>query len=892
MRALSLLLATVAMGCTTTVTDALGPSGDGGRAEVDVVAALDGARPTADVMCVRPRAVELPAEGVRAWGEVLARFDTRDDDVQDLPFANTACAVRRDRAAVFRYTAEADGALAIFGTGVLEVFADCEGGYRALGCARAASFNATLQQPLWTPPLRVGTSVFIVATDFDTSTGDASVGHAGELSVRTAVPRGRGESCDTRARVRPQRCGPGLVCDEGICVDAPTPPRRCNVTRQDCPAGLRCNGARVCVTPRAMGARCGNGEVCEASLRCVPDVYGQNRCGPPRREGERCVPANGDETCDAGLSCDGDLLVCTRGVEVGGPCETFTCAPGNCPSGRCAPCVRRACVAGAVCVRGTCERPAARPWGVCDGRDPAGCPAGYGCVANRCRPAPVGINEVCEEVSGPGCAPGLVCITGRCTRWQQRGSRCARDADCPAATYCEGGRCGVPGDEGLPCRDTLPRCDGDARCLGGTCVAAGSCEQRALGARCGPGQSCALVPASGCQADGGEGRRCRDGAEARALGLCDAGLMCEGLVCVPRMRSGTGCVVGRRCGDGLRCVSTGVGTRCAPEGSEGALCSSGPWLTCAEGLNCTGGRCQVAHLQRGESCSALAACVPELVCGRQDGRCAPRGTLANHCRFDEPWCDPGLTCVGSTQPTCLRVVSLGGGCLDALCASGSSCTRDGRCVASGSLGARCDGTLACDASLRCVQGFCGTPIVEGEACSTQADCVDGLTCDGGRCVALAAIPVGGMGDRCRSSQPWCDPGLTCDRTTCIAALPLGASCSPSTLCADGLSCVLGALGACRPHGVIGARCRATAPYCDEGAVCFYGQCVATAAPGGECTTAGAACAPGHTCVRVNLQPRCVADGSEGGYCRTNVVEVCDPGLRCNAVDRCVRATGA
>jgi hypothetical protein len=104
--------------------------------------------------------------------------------------------------------------------------------------------------------------------------------------------------------------------------------------------------------------------------------------------------------------------------------------------------------------------------------------------------------------------------------------------------------------------------------------------------------------------------------------------------------------------------------------------------------------------------------------------------------------------------------------------------------------------------------------------------------------------------------------------------------------------VLGALGTCRPHGVIGARCRATAPYCDEGAVCYYGQCVATASPGGDCTTVGAACAPGHTCVRVNLQPRCVADGSEGGYCRTNVVEVCDPGLRCNAVDRCVRATGA
>ena len=888
MRAPTLLLAIVAMGCTTTVTDSLGSSGDGGRGGVDVVAGSDGARPAADATCVRPRAVALPAEGVRAWGEVLARFDTRDDDVQDLPFANTACAVRRDRAAVFRYTAEADGALAIFGTGVLEVFADCEGGYRALGCAHFASYTDSPQQPLWTPPLRAGTSVFIVATDPDTAAGEASVGHAGGLSVRAAVPRARGESCATRERARPQWCGPGLVCDAFTCVDAPIPPRRCNTTWQDCPAGQRCNGNGVCVTPRAMGARCDGRDVCEASLRCLPDAFGQNRCGPPRREGERCVVANGEDVCDAGLTCDAERRVCTRGVELGGPCESFTCAPGNCPNERCAPCVRRACVAGAVCVRGRCERRVAQPWGACDGRDPAGCPAGYGCVANRCRPAPVGVDEVCHEVSGPGCAPGTVCITGRCTPWQQRGSRCVRDADCPAATRCEGGRCGVPGDEGLPCRDTLPRCDGDARCLGGTCVGAGTCEQRSLGARCGAGRSCVRGTTSGCEADGGEGRRCRDGAEARALGLCDAGLVCEGLVCVPRMRSGGGCVPGRRCADGRWCISAGMGTRCVPDGSEGTPCSPS-WSTCAEGLSCSGGFCQVARLQRGEACSPVAACVPALVCGSQDGRCAPRGTFSNACRFAEPWCDPGLTCVGLINPICLRVSPPGGGCLDALCAAGAICTGDGRCVAPGSLGARCDSPLRCDASLRCRLGFCGAPAVEGEACASPLECADDLVCEAGRCIAPVVRPTGGRDQRCRVSSPWCDPGLVCDGTTCAAGAPVGAPCGGSTACGEGLSCVA---GICRAHGVVGARCRAAAPSCDDGAVCYYGQCVATASPGGDCTTVGAACAPGHTCVRVNLQPRCVADGSEGGYCRTNVVEVCDPGLRCNAVDRCVRTTGA
>jgi hypothetical protein len=459
MRSLSLLLAIVAMGCTTTVTDSLGPSGDGGRGEVDVVAGSDGARPAADVMCVRPRAVELPAEGVRAWGEVLARFDTREDAVQDLPFANTACAVRRDRAAVFRYTAEADGALAIRGPDMLEVFADCEGGYRSLGCSRA---NATMSvpPPLWTPPLRTGESVYIVATNVVTAWGEASQGLEGELSVRRAVPRQRGESCDSRERARPQWCGPGLICNGLTCVDAPTPPRFCDISLQDCPTGQRCNGAMLCVTPRARGELCDDREVCEPALRCVPDGFGLNRCGSPLREDERCVPGSGEEMCDTGLTCDAELLVCSRGVALGGPCETFTCAVENCPSGRCASCVRRACVPGALCVRGTCERREVRPWGACDGRDPSGCPEGYGCFASRCRPSPAGVEEPCDDAMGPGCAPGLVCILRRCTPWQQRGSRCLQSTDCPAGTRCLNNRCGNVGDEGMPCRASLPRCAG------------------------------------------------------------------------------------------------------------------------------------------------------------------------------------------------------------------------------------------------------------------------------------------------------------------------------------------------------------------------------------------------------------------------------------------------
>ncbi|MEZ4395252.1 MAG: hypothetical protein R3A48_29575, partial [Polyangiales bacterium] len=178
---MALLFVLFALACTSGINGTTGVFDAGSDA-------LPGDTPrlSLDAPCADPPAVELPREGTRYGSIVVARYDTRDAPSAPPPFAHTACALRRDRAAVFRYTPDEDGWVRVSGSAVIEVFAGCKLGYAPLGCARGAIFAGSTST-VWVE-LLAGRAVYIVVTHPDTSASEASYGSRGEVEVRRLDP--------------------------------------------------------------------------------------------------------------------------------------------------------------------------------------------------------------------------------------------------------------------------------------------------------------------------------------------------------------------------------------------------------------------------------------------------------------------------------------------------------------------------------------------------------------------------------------------------------------------------------------------------------------------------------------------------------------------------------
>lgn len=198
---------------------------------------------------------------------------------------------------------------------------------------------------------------------------------------------------------------------------------------------------------------------------------------------------------------------------------------------------------------------------------------------------------------------------------------------------------------------------------------------------------------------------------------------------------------------------------------------------------------------------------------------------------------------------------------------------DGECVIS----AECAGTAFCGGDGSC-PSTCTALLDEGDACSGDSQCGDGLRCIGGQC----APPSKTGGDCGGDSGKVCALGFNCMGATDVAVgtcVPnadvqvgeVGEACEPGgLLCEDGLSCVFDGASSftCEEKVGPGEECNLGLPgqcpvdeYCDT----TLGTCQPWPVDGELCVLSGD-CAAGHACVPEGSEATCRAMQDNGGSC--------------------------
>lgn len=262
------------------------------------------------------------------------------------------------------------------------------------------------------------------------------------------------------------------------------------------------------------------------------------------------------------------------------------------------------------------------------------------------------------------------------------------------------------------------------------------------------------------------------------------------------------------CSAPLVCTSLGCAAECAADAD------------CPEGTICRSGVCAAPQepppVPNPGTCTRNADCADAaLVC--RDGTCVPA---------------PAPAC-SATNP----------------CPSGQDCV-DGACLASADT---CQFSFECGVGRICVNQLCTT------ACTADAMCGAGLTCDeaSGSCVAIPPVP--GM---CTDDAA-CGAGRVCIDSSCYDGCTTDATCGAGRYCAAGV---------CRPD----TRPR---PFCSSDADCAPGRpCI-----GGVCRTP---CDTSATCAMFDVQFNFCGDA---GYCLTTneVTTNCRSAAECTSGQACV-----
>jgi len=568
------------------------------------------------------------------------------------------------------------------------------------------------------------------------------------------------------------------------------------------------------------------------------------------------------DTCDL----DGDPCVgttnpfCNESMNRCDECATDAhCDDGNVCSG-----VERCDVDG-TCIAGTplvCDDGLA-----CNGVET--CDATEGCLSGT--PVLCDANEVCQDPSGTCvCDDGFVfhpesaaCVPRECN---VAGDCEAPGGACFTAT-CSGGLCGeTPAPASTPCTDGL-FCTGT-----GTCNGAGTCSFA--------GDPCDGTARPFCNEDAD---RCD---ECVSDTTCDDGDLCNGVEFCDV--SGT-CANGTplSCDDGLAC--NGVET-----------CD--PTLGCVDGTPIT---CELLEVcEEPGTCVCDTNAVPDPDTGAcvarectTDANCPDTG---NACTVG--LCDEGLCTIGN-QPA-------GATCEDGLwCTDGDACDGAGACAPGSD---PCAGT---------VEPFCNEAANQCDACVVDADCDDGVTCNG------AEQCVSGI---CFSGTPIdCDGDLDCFEPAGTCGCPdgfviFGTACNVCFATSGGepdaidLGCdeeapacdEIGAAPVCRTcvrelrGGPVDPGCSLDEPHCDDLAdtpVCVAcldvedcdatDACNPTSCTDGVCLVGTVACDDNATCLPETGVCACDVGFVDRGTgcipadCTTD--EACDDGNLCNGTETCV-----
>lgn len=225
----------------------------------------------------------------------------------------------------------------------------------------------------------------------------------------------------------------------------------------------------------------------------------------------------------------------------------------------------------------------------------------------------------------------------------------------------------------------------------------------------------------------------------------------------------------------------------------------------------------------------------------------------------------------------------------------------------GDLGAPCLFSSDCKAEYRCVKEQCSTGKAEGDSCSNNIECNQGLSCvekkctfggkaceddkscsDGERCSGKKCLKPVGNGSPCLDTKG-CKAPLVCSNAgLCVDTGKPGTKgtnerCEKSEECQRGLACDPKETK-CIEGGGAGSPCK-TNQDCNKDLVCANDSTCAkkgdpgTAAPGEDCTLPKD-CQANLTC---GTGGKCASNGllGEGSKCAGN--ENCDKGLLCATV---------
>ncbi len=182
------------------------------------------------------------------------------------------------------------------------------------------------------------------------------------------------------------------------------------------------------------------------------------------------------------------------------------------------------------------------------------------------------------------------------------------------------------------------------------------------------------------------------------------------------------------------------------------------------------------------------------------------------------------------------------------CEVGSSCP--GSCVPKSAANQPCRSSTDCRDGMFCseVSQLCALLKAEGEGCTAkdgEFQCIEGLSCAGGKCVKHDSLYTKNAGETCDESSR-CKPGLACalgaEKNECKALAKAGEACAEAfpSQCEAGLYCSADAFkrkweGKCESSKAGGGACQADKE-CTVGLACRASACKKLAVVGERCST--------------------------------------------------------
>lgn len=779
----------------------------------------------------------------------------------------------------------------------------------------------------------VADSTLVADVAADTSVPDLVFPDVSEPDVAPPVACQPGDGCFG------EPCGESSDCLSGICT-AHMGDKVCSKTCDElCPTGWSCSlvgsgsdGQYVCMSQfSALCLPCETSEGCvgDTPNACVRYEGGSSFCGGACDLETPCPDAYGCHEVETVNGAKSYQCVLDEGL-----CDCSVLATDSALS---TPCIETnehgSCEGARICDQeGLSDCSAAPPAPeICNGVDDdcngfvddATCDDENPCTQDTCL-GEGGCEHVALEagecLDGDACTQGDHCVAGVCVG---ESLECADDNPCTDDSCDQGTGC-----QYLP--NTLDCSDGDACTLGDTCKEAACAPGVAVVCddnnpctddSCGP-NGCVFAPHTGqCDDQNActSASACLEGScVGSAATVCDDGNPCTSDACQPA----TGCDAAPNalpCDDGDACT---LGDVCA----EGACSAGDVSLQCDDSNPCTDDACDgafgCAFVPNAAPCDDQNTCTTSDACDQ--GACIGTGSLAcddaNPCTVDicspdggcdyafvdtdcsdgDPCtvgdlCNAGLCESGSDVSCddgnpCTDELCAGGSCIftanDAPCDDGNACSIDEQC-AGGACSAQ--GALSCDDGNPCTNDGCepgvgcthepnDLPCWDGDACTVEDTCVEGvcagggpLGCDDGQfcngaetCDALLGCQVG--------QTPILDDANACTADSCdeatdqVVHAPQGASCDNGLFCdgVEGCDIELGCQAGTPPETDDGIDC--TTDSCDE----LLGAVV-------------------HTPVHSSCDNGVFCDGLEfcelGSGCQSGAPPTLDDGLGCT-VDAC------